>query len=381
MTTASSGTIATGAQTETAAPAFSPYDRWIESLGVPIYREYFLDDLRTIKLGRWEARECDAGFLQLAGQQGVSGAYVTEIPPGKTLPPFRMAMDEEIYVLQGRGLTTIRDRDGSSKSFEWQSHSLFLVPGNHSYQLSNTQGTQPARLLHHNYLPLAMSVIPSPDYFLNNPTVESSLAHGAENGDFYSEAKAVRRTDALMGERNVWVGNFFPDMRAWDRLDPLRFRGAGGLSVNIEYPGSPLTAHMSVFPPLTYKKAHRHGPGFVIVIPAGEGYSIIWPAAGAEKVIIPWHEGTCFVPPMRWWHQHFNVGQSADRYLALHPPRGLSRSGERIEDAARDQIEYPDEESFIRQKFEEELGKRGQKSLMPEEAYRDRNYAWTDLKA
>jgi hypothetical protein len=38
-----------------------------------------------------------------------------------------------------------------------------------------------------------------------------------------------------------------------------------------------MSAHMSVFAPRTYKKAHRHGPGRAILIPGGEGYSVMWP--------------------------------------------------------------------------------------------------------
>ena len=45
-------------------------------------------------------------------------------------------------------------------------------------------------------------------------------------------------------------------------------------------------------------------------------------------------------------------------------------------DLARDQIEYTDEEPWVRGKFREELGKKGAKSLMPPEAYRDPNYKW-----
>ena len=67
----------------------SPYEQWIETLGVPIHRGYYIEDLRTVELGDWRERQCAAAFVQLAGQEGVTGAYVTEIPPGKTLPPFR----------------------------------------------------------------------------------------------------------------------------------------------------------------------------------------------------------------------------------------------------------------------------------------------------
>jgi hypothetical protein len=56
----------------------------------------------------------------------------------------------------------------------------------------------------------------------------------------------------------------------------------------------------------------------------------------------------------------------------------MTGRSERVEDLARDQIEYPDEDPFIRQKFEDELAKRGLTTLMPQEAYKDRNYKWFD---
>ena len=65
----------------------SPHERWIQSTGVPIHRGYFIDDARTVEVGPWPERECNAAFLQLAGQEGVVEVRVTEIPPGKTLPP------------------------------------------------------------------------------------------------------------------------------------------------------------------------------------------------------------------------------------------------------------------------------------------------------
>ncbi|MBU6423744.1 MAG: cupin domain-containing protein, partial [Chloroflexi bacterium] len=49
---------------------------------------------------------------------------------------------------------------------------------------------------------------------------------------------------------------------------------------------------------------------------------------------------------------------------------------EAIEDRKRDQIEYPDEDPIIRDRFEAELTKRGLRSEMPERAYRDRAWSW-----
>jgi hypothetical protein len=47
-----------------------------------------------------------------------------------------------------------------------------------------------------------------------------------------------------------------------------------------------------------------------------------------------------------------------------------------VQDLSRDQIEYPDEDPWIREYFESQLAERGIESQMPDEAYRDRNYRW-----
>ena len=65
------------------------------------------------------------------------------------------------------------------------------------------------------------------------------------------------------------------------------------------------------------------------------------------------------------------------RYVAFHPPLQFHGYAEKVEDRAKDQIEYPDEDPFIRKKFDEELAKRGVKSIMPAEAYSNRDYEWS----
>jgi oxalate decarboxylase/phosphoglucose isomerase-like protein (cupin superfamily) len=351
------------------------YDEWMEAQGIPIYRGYYIEDLRTLKLGWWEERQCNSAFIQLVGQEGVTSARVTEIPPGKTLPPLKFALDEIVYVVEGRGLTTIwAGEKRPKKTFEWQKHSMFLAPHNYTHQFSNMQGDKPVRLLHYNYMPLTLSGVRDVNFIFGNsyegPDIQNEM-------DFYSEAKMVQQDtlDNAWGRRAYWYGNFFPDMRAWDKLDANVRRGAGGRSVYIQFPDSEMSCHMSVFDARLYKKAHRHGPGRVIVIPAGEGYSIMW-EEGKEKVAVPWHEASCFVPPNKWFHQHFNAGGEPARYLALHPPMQFHGHAEKIEDRAKDQIEYVNEDRWVREKFEAELAKRGLTSLMPPEAYTDSKFEW-----
>jgi len=165
------------------------YDQWIRSIGIPVHKGYFQDDLRTVEVGEWAERGCKAAIIQLAGQEGVTEGRVTEIAPGQTLPPVRFALDECVYVLDGRGLATVWASDNSPKrTFEWQKHSLFMLPRNYSYQLSNVSGNAPARLLHYNALPTAMALVPDPNFFFNNPYVDESILSGE---DFYSEAKVT----------------------------------------------------------------------------------------------------------------------------------------------------------------------------------------------
>ena len=93
-------------------------------------------------------------------------------------------------------------------------------------------------------------------------------------------------------------------------------------------------------------------------------------------MLTPYLSGT-LIDTEKVRHQHFNLGGTRARYLALHPPYQFhGYSDEKVQDLSNDQIEYSDEDLWIREKFEEELDKRGLTSLMPDEAYRDPDYQW-----
>jgi hypothetical protein len=359
------------------------YDEWMESRGLPIYEGHFVPDMRTVELGRWEERGCDAAFVRLSGQEGVSEARITEIPPGDTLPPVKLGIDEMVYVVSGAGSTRIwanGEQPRNAHQFEWHARALFMIPPNHYVEYSNLRGDEPVRLLHYTYLPLAMSLVTDPAFFLDNPYKPATGS--ADLQSIFSGAKMVSGGQGfrwiISRHSNVayWYGNFFPDMGSWDKLDSNASRGAGGRTVRIQFAGSDMTCHMSVFDAMTYKKAHRHGPGRVIVIPSGEGYSTLWLEGQEEPVVVPWQEAALFVPPDRWFHQHFNLSGQPARYLALHPPMQFHGYAERAEDRKRDQIEYKDEDPSVRRRFEEELAKRGLESLMPEDAYTSSADAW-----
>lgn len=344
------------------------YDKWLDSIGLPVHRGYFIEDLRDVELAPWEEFECNAAFIQLEGMQGITEARVMEIPPGGAIPASTFALDECFFVLSGHGITTVWTDEKKKHSFEWGPRSLFLIPQGVHRVFSNARGDQPARIVANNYMPLAMSMFPDPKFFYTDTYADPGLLEVHE-GDVYSVA-----TRSQGGRGATWRGNFFTDLAAWDGLVPHRQRGGGGHVVDIEFPNSEMGGHMSVFPNGTYKKGHRHGPGVVIIIPAGEGFSIMW-QEGEEQIIVPWHEASMFVPPNRWFHQHFNVSTDPARYLALSPLK-QTRPGNEDFVPHGDQIEYPDEAPWIREMFKKEVEKRGGNVVMPEGCYTDYDYQW-----
>ena len=105
------------------------YDYWMEKQDVPIHTGYYVEDLRTIEVAPWKLRNLKTAFVQLMGMEGINELRVSELGPGETSDPFKFGLDEIVYVLEGRGITTVwSDEDNARKSFEWGPRSLFFLP-------------------------------------------------------------------------------------------------------------------------------------------------------------------------------------------------------------------------------------------------------------
>ena len=55
----------------------------------------------------------------------------------------------------------------------------------------------------------------------------------------------------------------------------------------------------------------------------------------------------------------------------------MTQRGEQVGNLSNDQIEYPDEDPWIRQTFEAELAKKGLTTLMADQAYKNYNFKWS----
>ena len=344
------------------------YDKWQRGEGIPIIETFFVQDLKKVQLAHWERTGGEGALINMEGAAGATGAYVCEIAAGKSLKPQRQLYEELIYVLKGRGATTIWNDKGAKQTFEWQEGSLLSLPLNVWHQHFNGQGNEPARFFSVNSMPIIFNLFHNADFIFNVPYDFIDRFNGEPD---YFSGKGKSHPG------RIWETNFIADARSF-KLEEWKERGGGGTNVMLEMANGSMAAHISEFPIGTYKKAHRHGPGFNVIIIKGKGFSLFW-REGEPIRRYDWQDGSVFTPPPMMFHQHFNTGATPARYL---PPRlgGIKYSlGEQFGDISKvdkdvkaggNQIEYYDEEPSIRKMFEEELAKSGTQTCMNPDFYK-----------
>jgi len=342
------------------------FDRWLEGEGIPVIKDFFVEDIGKVHLEWWERKGGFGCFLNLIGAGDTNNAYICEIPPGKNLTPQRHMYEEMIFVVSGRGATTIWHEGDKKQTFEWQEGSLFSPPLNAWHQHFNGSGDKPARYLAVTSAPMVMNLYHNYDFVFNNPFVFRDRYNSQE--DYFSgKGKHYEgKNHNFIG--NLWETNFVPDVRGFQLME-YNERGAGSKNIKFELSENTMGAHVSEFPVGSYKKAHRHGPGANVVILRGKGYSLMWPE-GLPMKRFDWHEYSMVVPPDMWFHQHFNAGREPARYLALRwgskkHKMGKAYTGAEDVKKGGNQIEYEDEDPRVREIFEEALAKEGISSRMP----------------
>lgn len=357
-----------GTGEQTAPPKFKRppayYDVWQAGEGIPIHKVFHVEDLNQVGLGDWQRFGCRGAFVNLADAH-ITTAAILEIAPGSSTKPVKHMFEALVYVVSGRGRTTLKSGSFDEVSVEWGPRALFSPPLNTVYQYTNLDERAPARLLMVSNAPLILSLFHSDRFVFDTPLEFDDRYDGEKN--FFTG-----KNDYIGGR--VWRTNFVPDVRAFALMN-WKLRGSGAKSFHLSMSHNTMACHLSEFEVGTYKKAHRHGPGAHVVILKGEGYSLIW-EEGGKPVRIDWREGSMFSPPEWFYHQHFNTGAEPARYLALrrggspeHPLRiGMSGGNE---DTGGDQIEYEDEDPEIRATYERELARRGVQIQMPPVTYRN----------
>ena len=335
------------------------YTAWQKSEGVRVIEDFAFDNLSTIELSPWERKGGAGAIINIPNSQMPNDAQIVEIVPGGVSEPEHHMYEEMVYILNGRGATSVWLDEKHKQTFEWHEGSLFAIPLNASYQHFNASGTEPARYIAVTNAPPMMRLFRNQEFIFDSP-VGFKDRFGGE-ADYFSGG-------GTLYVRRVWESNFIPnavDMPLYD----FKERGAGNINVFLEMAGNNTKSHISEFPIGTYKKAHQHGPGAHLLILSGEGFSVLW-QEGEEYRKANWSKGgMVIVPSDDCWHQHFNTGRTRARYLALRQGNmGLSaptnnslavRPNQAVWEGGGAQIEYEDEDPRIHEMFEADLARTG----------------------
>ena len=338
------------------APPETAYDRWQRSEGIPVCQGAYVADMYSLEVKPWARTGQQGAFINLAGQQH-DDAYVLEIAPGAQTEVMHHLFEAAIYVLEGRGATTVWQPGTAKQTVEWHKGSVFSPPLNCFYQHFNLDGQKAARMFAVTNAPMMINILRDPGFVFNVDHVFDERFAGEE--DYFT------RPDQRLG-RNAWATNFIPDIRTFG-LDSAVNRGANGFLTTFSLSNNSMAAHCSEFPPGTYKKAHRHGVGAHVVILSGQGYSLLW-HEGAERQKVDWRDGSVLSPREQEYHQHFSTGATSARYLALRLGLLDSRrwgGG----DVPTHQIEYEEEDPAIYQQYERECGKNGAEVVLDRPKY------------
>lgn len=318
------------------------YWAWLEKTGLPVLRGYGTGDLRKVELKPWASAGGVAAFINLSDYK-ILDAYVIEIPPAGKLNREKHLYEELIVVLDGKGYTRIGNTPKMVQRVEWETNAMFSPPLNTYHQHFNADPNKPARLLAVTTAPLVLSTFANHDF---------AFKAGFRFTDRFRDDQPFLIKPEYLGER-IWRTNFIKNLKtaeaeAWEE------RGRGSASLFWEMSGNVMMQpHISDIPVGTYKLAHRHKHEAYIYIVSGKGYSLLWPYRGAEPVKVDWEEGSIFAPPLYWYHQHFNLGETPARYLAIHNPPWMRRFNLEW----RDQIEKNEEDPAIQALYDEELKK------------------------
>ncbi len=353
MTTQGAGPGAASAPLEEFATE-DTYVEWQRAQGVPVIHDYVFEDLRTMELGSTPWKGGRGAIINIPNMVINNDCQIVELGPGALSEPERHIYEESVYILSGRGATSVWIDENRKQTFEWGEGSLFAIPLNAWYQHFNGSGTEPVRYLAVTTAPTAMRQYRNLDFIFNNPFAFEDR-FDSEDGYFNGEGKLYNA--------RIWETNFVPNADSMP-LHSWKERGAGGTNVMLELAKNTTKAHISEFPVGTYKKAHRHGPGAHLVLLGGVGFSLLW-QEGQEPRQCNWKRGSLVVVPTEGcFHQHFNTGATPARYLALRLGgiRGGSVPQGGADVSIREggiQVEYEDEAPEIHRRFEAELAQHG----------------------
>lgn len=255
--------------------------------------------------------------------------------PGWNLLGHRHLIDAVIHILQGRGYSII---DGIR--YEWQAGDFLCVPTFAWHRHVNT-GDEPVVYIAGTTTPFSMALGVSihederyPEHWIfaqqGEEARQTLIPGAAEGGDAVPGSQSVASFRGDLGlaghlyEEEVYFAVAEEGRRRAARVlvrgSEIQFgrtrmgRVAYVVDPRIGFNVRVMSTLMAEVPPGHRSGAHRHLYEEVNYILAGEGYSII------DDRRYDWKGGDALCIPVFAWHQHFNTGPIAARFL-VHTSR------------------------------------------------------------
>lgn len=202
---------------------------------------------------------------------------------------------------------------------------------------------EPIRVVAVTSFPFVINSMNSEEFVFDNPFAFRDRYDGEE--DYFRTSVSPRP--------NLTITNLVKDALEFE-LDEYDHRGKDTTNMHWTMAGNThIDLHVSEMPGGLYKKAHRHSSDAFILLLSGEGYSLTWPEGRYEdRVRVDWTEGTIFVPPVYWYHQHLNPGKESARYMAINAPYLVRTLGLRFQDQLDEDLPQ------IAAEFQDEIEKR-----------------------
>ena len=357
------------------APVFEridTYEEWQKDEDVIKHGGLYVKDLYSLEVSDWPRYGCKGAVIYLDGDEDTN-EHLFEIAPGGKTNPVHHMFQEVIYVLEGRGATSVWYDEGRKQTFEWREGAYFSIPLNATCQHFNGSGSERIRMVSVTNLPGMLRKFITPDFIWNNNYIFPDRLNADEGWS----------SSTQMYKGRIWETNYLPDAANMPMPDWSE-RGAGGTNIMLSLADNTVASHISEFPVGTYKKAHRHGPGAHLLITGGVGFALVWRNEDMSDLVkADWQRGSLYLPTQdsdnEYFHQHFNVGTTPARYINMSPANSRKYAVRRgANDIAKQgemramvsikeggiQMEYEDEPHRIHQIFEEELKKHGQECRM-----------------
>jgi hypothetical protein len=261
----------------------TPYQRWVRSERLDLIDARYVRNLRTVELKSWVRRGGRGVFLNHDASRTTNDCYICEIPPAGKLAPHRQMYEEMVFILDGRGSTTVWNHAGQRVTFEWQAGAIFGIPINCWHQHFNGSGQAPVRYVAVTNAPSVINLFADLEFIFGQEHDFKSRFSGEP--DYFATGKEL--------EGCKLTTNFIPDALNLP-LPRADVRGAGGGHIRFNLAKASLDAHISQFPVATYKKAHAHAAGAHVIILSGEGYSLLWHDLNGEPIVTTGRSAPCW---------------------------------------------------------------------------------------